>query len=228
MPPTKLSASPDKSRCHQTHSTLFSSKQNYTVLFPSNQEQCQYPDIVRSELLKLWTFQQNSRFIILSSFSDQHVCLPRRMVVAQCGIFPDVIHYAHFKVQKSSPIWTPKAENSPTSLFTEHRSNFSAVDYKHTEDKQPQMRRQTVVQNDDFPHFRQNWRQEAHLSEKCSAYRDKRISMLTKLQSMRDGHLGCVSVERHGIKLVDRKTLLVHLALHRAEQKTREFEKFKI
>lgn len=45
---------------------------------------------------------------------------------------------------------------------------------------------------------------------------------------MMDGHLSCVSVAKHPIKLVDDNTQTVHSAHYRARPKTRRLQKIEI
>lgn len=122
----------------------------------------------------------------------------------------------------------PHVAKSCSSLSVELHSSVSAVHNKPANYKQSQMSRQSLIQNDDSFCLVQDWRQEARLLYKCSAYCDEIISMFTEFQLVRDELLGRLSKSRRCIKVVGENTEPAHSALYLAKPNIREFENFGI
>lgn len=79
------------------------------------------------------------------------------------------------------------------------KEQVSAVCYNLTDDRELQMLRHTFTQDHDSKRLARDWREEHHIFEKYSAYCTEFIDMLTKFQSMREGHLSRISVAKHSI-----------------------------
>lgn len=89
--------------------------------------------------------------------------------------------------------------------------------------QESQMTRHQVVRNGDLKFLSEDWRTEEEVSEKSAQYREEFLSMLCELQSMWYDHLGCITVAKHCIDLLDNRYKLVHSATYWAGPKRRDF-----
>lgn len=166
--------------------------------------------------------------ILVSNFFDRQVYLLKCMIIAQCGTLPEAIHAIDLINQKVPPTENHKLEIHPFDSSAELHLHVSAVHYKPANNKRSQMLRHTVIHNDDTSRLARDWQNEAHLSDKYSAYRDKDFSKLTEFKSMWDENLGGISVAGLRIEFVDKKAQPVYSDPYRAAPKSRELKKIEI
>lgn len=95
-------------------------------------------------------------------------------------------------------------------------------------DRETQMWRDTLVQNESTKCSVQDWRDEVGISKLYSAYCDECMNMSAAFQSMRDGHLGRISVVKHRVELLDDNTQTGLSKPYCAGPKLRIFENVEI
>lgn len=108
---------------------------------------------------------QSFRIFVGNVFNWQ-VCLPKRMIIAQCEIPSDGIQAVDFNNQNDFPIAASKINSSPSNSSAALHFNFWAVRYNPAKEKQLQMLRHTITQNENILRFAEDKRHKAHLPYK--------------------------------------------------------------
>lgn len=114
---------------------------------------------------------------------------------------------------------------SPSKTKNKYPEEIFAVHYSPAVDRKSQILRLALVQNDDTNRLAKDWCNKVEISEPCLAYCDEILDAVARFLSVRDDQLGRISVAKHRIKPLNNNTQPAHLALYRAGQKTRRFEK---
>lgn len=100
----------------------------------------------------------------------------------------------------------------------------SAVHYKLTEDRELQVLRNTVIQDDGSRSLSQDLKKEVHISKQYFTNCVEFIEMLIKFKSPWDVHPGRGSEPKHSNKLLGESKSTVRSVQYRAGSKTRKFE----
>lgn len=100
------------------------------------------------------------------------------------------------------------------------QAEVSVVHHKSAASRDSQISRHTSI-NDSSPKDVQHRREEKRLSDKYSQYCHEVVDPLYQFQSVKDGHLHRINIEKHRIKLFHKNLLPVSSAPYLVGPKTR-------
>lgn len=130
--------------------------------------------------------------------------------------------YSNANSAESNTNITNGEENDETSEAAE------TVHYKPLLDQGWQVRQHVRIHHSERTQPKTDWCEEVALSSRYQFWRESFANMLSKFQSMRNGHLECINTARHCIELLSSNTSKVYCAPNRAGPKTRKFGNIKV
>lgn len=99
------------------------------------------------------------------------------------------------------------------------------MQYKLLVDKETHISHHEVVVRHDDEKPKHDWKDEAQMPDKYAGHRKQIMRILTKIQSMRDEHLGQKNNVKHCIELTPDNNQLIRYFPYQAGPTVREFEK---